>query len=169
MLMLAPEKALSDCGGSSVLLLSGVAFTFATAFGLVSAAAFPFATAFGSAAAFPFVTAFGLVSVAVTSVVTAFGDVFCALALALVPALGAAAALASVAGSSACLLRGGACLCFDLKAGLGDAGGVGPRQIAAIGHRFGRTDLQLTGTGEFVIAQRGVAQVRGIGHGALQN
>ena len=50
---------------------------------------------------------------------------------------------------------------LDLETGLGHAGAVGSRQIAAIGHRLGRADLQFTGFRKLVIIQRrGVAVAR---------
>ncbi len=54
----------------------------------------------------------------------------------------------------------------DFKAGFGHAGRIGPRQIAPIGHRLGRADLEFAGLGKFVVIQCGLAKVRLVGHDA---
>ncbi len=51
------------------------------------------------------------------------------------------------------IVAGGVGVGLDLEAGLGHAGGIGARQIAAVGQRLGGADLQFSGLGELVIVQ----------------
>ena len=62
-------------------------------------------------------------------------------------------------------IEGSRCgISLDFKAGFGDAGGIGPRQITAICQRFRRTHFEFSGLGKGVIVQRGLAQIWRIGH-----
>ncbi len=43
---------------------------------------------------------------------------------------------------------------LDVKTGFGDAGGIGEAEVAPVGERLGRADLQFSGLGKLVIVER---------------